>query len=122
MGINYERMDGDERSFDSGRSSESFEDPFANTGSSPNYDNLPVDYAAENPSASATTTMSMGAPAAMSRGTSGLDLAQAIGAGSMAMPRAAPRQNLLTHERRSLWGQCSYNIGEWRRHASRKKR
>jgi hypothetical protein len=118
MGIEYERMAGDAESFDASSPGDSFVDPFANTGSSPEYDNLPMsaaDYGSSAPSGDAYANSSSDASVSR-RDTSGLNLAQAIHAGSLAMPAfSAPReskQQLLSHERRSLWGQCSYNIGK----------
>lgn len=129
-GIDYERMSGDARSFDADVPEADFEDPFAKVGSGPSYDNLPMtreDYgygeAAQSRDSAATelSSGSSGSASVQSRSTSSADLYMSLNAGALGSGFGAQRQEkqYLAHERRSLWGQCSYNIGA-RRGAGRR--
>lgn len=123
-GIDYERMSGDARSFDADIPEADFEDPFAKVGSGPSYDNLPMtreDYgygeaAPSRDSAavelSSGTTGAAAGPSVQSRSTSSADLYMSLNAGALGSGFAQRQEKqYLAHERRSLWGQCSYNIG-----------
>ena len=111
-GIVYERLEPtDASSFSDPFSAPRVEDPLANVTFTRE------DYGLEKPSAS-SSTLARPLPDSSSRGGSSSSsssspasswFSSAAPAGRKAAAPAAPRY--LPHERRSLWGQASYNIG-----------